>query len=74
MSYFGLWEDQSQGVRCPFVLDDTGECDFGSNYDGDDRIYETDLLDVPLSVGQEVGWRSGDYEAALKVVKVTQLV
>jgi hypothetical protein len=72
--YFGLWEDQAQGARCPFVLDDSGECDFGTGYNGDDRIYETDLLEVPISIGQEVGWRSGDYETQLRVVGVTQLV
>jgi hypothetical protein len=56
------------------VLGDNGECDFGTSYDGDDRIYETDLLEVPISIGQQVGWRSGDYETRLKVVGVTQLV
>jgi hypothetical protein len=72
--YYGIWEDRSQGARCPFVLDDNGECDFGTSYDGDDRIYETDLLEVPISIGQQIGWRSGDYETRMKVVGVTQLV
>jgi hypothetical protein len=74
LSYFGLWEDRAQGARCPFVLDDSGECDFGTSYDGEDRIYETDLLEVPISIGQQVGWKSGDYETQMKVVEVTQLV
>lgn len=74
LSYFGLWVDKEEDSRCPFVAYENGEVDFGTGYGGDDRIYETDLLEVDIMMGQQVGWRSGDYETQLRVVGITQLI
>jgi hypothetical protein len=72
--FFGLWVDKNEESLCPFVAYENGEVDFGTGYSGDDRIYETDLLDVDIVMGQQVGWRSGNYETQLRVVGITQLV
>jgi hypothetical protein len=74
MEYYGIWKDSSEGVICPFVLNENGEADFGTGYSGDDRIYQFDILTTPLGVGQPVGWRSDQYETQMKVVSITQLV
>jgi hypothetical protein len=55
-------------------MDPDGNCDFGTSYNGEDRIYEFDILQVPIGHGAQVGWRSGDYEAQMKIAGITQLV
>lgn len=73
LEYFGLWRDRRADVRCPFVLDPNGSVDFGSGYDGEDRYYETDLGGLELTIGQQVGWRTGDIEQSFRITGITQL-
>jgi hypothetical protein len=68
--YYGVWVDRNDELICPFVMNDSGEVDFGS-YAGDDRYYAFDIPGANLSVGQEIGWRSNEYESTMKVVSVT---
>jgi hypothetical protein len=72
--HFGVWQDRNEGSLCPFILNETGEADFGTGYSGDDRIYEFDILNAPIGVGQQIGWRSDQYETQMKIVSITQLV
>jgi hypothetical protein len=72
--HFGVWLDRSEGSICPFVLNENGEVDFGTGYGGEDRVYQFDILTAPIGIGQQIGWRSDQYETQMKVVSVTQLV
>jgi hypothetical protein len=72
--YFGVWEDLNEGSFCPFVLRENGECDFGTSYSGEDRVYQFDILNAPIDVGLQIGWRSDQYQTQMKVVSVTQMV
>jgi hypothetical protein len=72
--FFGVWQDKNEESRCPFVLDPNGEADFGTGYDGQDRYYETDLGQVPISIGAMVAWRTEGLEQQFTVVGVTQLI
>jgi hypothetical protein len=74
LDYFGLWQDKDADTRCPFVLDPSGNVDFGTGYDGQDRYYETDILNIELAIGQQVGWRTDEFEQVFSVVGMTQLV
>src|SRR4051812_47963026 len=68
LDYFGLWEDKGNDTRCPFIMDPNGSVDFGTGYDGQDRYYETNMLQTELAIGENVGWRSGEYESVFSVV------
>jgi hypothetical protein len=72
--YYGVWRDANEEAICPFVLDAEGNADFGTSYSGEDRVYEFDIFSASIGLGQQVGWRSGDYETAMKITKITQLV
>jgi hypothetical protein len=74
LEYYGVWRDENEEAVCPFVMDENGTCDFGSTYNGEDRIYEFDIFKVPIGQGAQIAWRSGDYEAQMKIVGITQLV
>jgi hypothetical protein len=74
IEHFGVWRDRSEGSNCPFVLNENGEADFGTGYGGEDRIYQFDILTAPIGIGQEIGWRTDQYETQMKVVSITQLV
>ena len=74
IEYFGIWRDLNEGSLCPFVMNENGECDFGTGYNGDDRVYQFDILNVPIEPGAQIGWRSDQYETQMKVVSVTQMV
>ena len=74
IEYFGIWRDRSEGSICPFVLNENGEADFGTGYGGDDRIYQFDILNAPIGLVHQIGWRSDQYETQMKVVSITQLV
>ncbi len=73
LDYYGLWQDKEAETRCPFVMDSNGAVDFGTGYDGQDRYYETNILEIELNIGQEVGWRTDQYETTFRVVGMTQL-
>jgi hypothetical protein len=73
VDYFGLWQDKDTNTLCPFVMDPNGSADFGTGYDGQDRYYETNILQTELAIGEQVGWRSGEYQAVFSVVGMTQL-
>jgi hypothetical protein len=72
--YFGIWRDLNDGSLCPFVMNENGECDFGTGYNGEDRVYQFDVFSAPLGLGNQVGWRSDQYETQMKVVSITQMV
>jgi len=74
IEYFGIWRDENQESSCPFVMSENGEVDFGTGYSGDDRFYEFDIMTAPIAIGNEIGWRSDQYETTMKVVSVVQLV
>jgi hypothetical protein len=74
VEYFGIWRDLNEGSLCPFVMNENGECDFGTSYSGEDRVYQLDILSAPLALGHQVGWRSDQYETQMKVVSITQMV
>jgi hypothetical protein len=74
IEYFGIWRDRSEGSICPFVLNENGDADFGTGYGGDDRIYQFDILNAPIGLVHQIGWRSDQYETQMKVVSITQLV
>src|SRR5262245_9500263 len=65
--YFGVWEDLREGNICPFVLTVNGEADFGTSYNGEDRIYQFEILTAPIGLGNPIGWRSDQYETQMKV-------
>src|SRR5262245_29815033 len=71
---FGVWRDHNNGAICPFTMDVNGSCDFGSSYGGDDRVYQFDILTTPIGHGQQIGWRTQQYETQMKIVSITQLV
>src|SRR4051812_5300619 len=56
LAFFGVWQDRNDDVRCPFVLDPTGDVDFGTGYDGSDRWYRTNVAEIELFIGQQVDW------------------
>ena len=72
--YFGLWQDKTEESLCPFIMGPDGDVDFGTGYSGDDRMYQCSILEVELGIGNEVDWRSQDYETRLRVVDITQLL
>ncbi len=72
--YYGVWRDHNEQSICPFVMSGSGEVDFGTTYSGDDRFYGFDILSAQIGLGQQVGWRSDQYETQLRVVGVTQLI
>lgn len=72
--YYGVWRDQGEGALCPFVMNANGQVDFGTGYSGEDRVYEFDILNAQIGLGQQVGWRSEQYETQMKIVGVTQLI
>ena len=74
IEHYGAWRDRSEGSICPFVLSESGEADFGTGYGGEDRIYQFDILTAPIGLGNQIGWRSDQYETQMKVVSITQLV
>ena len=74
IEYFGIWRDLNEGSLCPFVMNENGECDFGTGYSGEDRVYQFDILSAPIGLGHEIGWRSDQYETQMKVVSITQMV
>ena len=74
VEYFGIWRDLNEGSLCPFVMNENGECDFGTGYSGEDRVYQLDVFSAPLGLGHQVGWRSDQYETQMKVVSITQMV
>ncbi len=55
-------------------MDADGNCDFGTGYSGEDRVYQFGIYQAQLGQGVEIGWRSGDYETAMKVTGITQLI
>ncbi len=74
IEYFGIWRDRNEGSLCPFVLNENGECDFGTGYGGEDRVYQFDILSAPIALGHQIDWRSDQYETQMKVVSITQMV
>jgi hypothetical protein len=74
IEHYGVWRDRTEGSICPFVLNENGEADFGTGYSGEDRIYQFDILNAPIEIGQQIAWRSDQYETQMKVLSVTQLV
>jgi len=74
IEYFGIWRDRNEGSLCPFVLNENGECDFGSGYGGEDRVYQFDILSAPIGLGHQIDWRNEQYETQMKVVSITQMV
>jgi len=72
--YYGVWRDANEGAICPFIMDADGNCDFGTGYSGEDRVYAFDILQAPIGHGAQIGWRSGEYETQMKIVGITQLV
>jgi hypothetical protein len=72
--YFGIWRDLNEGSLCPFVMNEKGECDFGTGYSGEDRVYQFDILSAPIGVDHEIGWRNDQYETQMKVASITQMV
>jgi hypothetical protein len=74
MEYFGVWVDENQEASCPFVMNENGDVDFGTGYSGEDRVYQFDILNAPVGLGNEIAWRSDQYETTMKVVSVKQLV
>jgi hypothetical protein len=72
--YYGVWRDKNEQSICPFVMNENGEVDFGTGYAGDDRFYEFGVLDAQVGLGQQVSWRSEQYETQMKVIGVTQLI
>jgi len=74
IEYFGIWRDRNDGSLCPFMLNENSECDFGTGYGGEDRVYQFDILSAPIALGHQIGWRNDQYETQMKVVSVTQMV
>ncbi|HZO44469.1 MAG TPA: hypothetical protein VFB68_01175 [Xanthobacteraceae bacterium] len=74
ITYFGVWEDLNEGSMCPFVMNESGQCDFGTGYSGEDRVYQFDVLTAPVGQDFQIGWRSDQYETQMKVVSITQMV
>jgi hypothetical protein len=74
IEHFGVWRDLAEGAICPFVLTESGDADFGTGYGGEDRIYQFDILTAPIALGNQIGWRTEQYETQMKVVSITQLV
>jgi hypothetical protein len=64
---------QQDDALCPFLLAANGEVDFGTGYEGQDRYYETNILQTELMIGQQVDWRSSEYETIFSIVGITQL-
>ena len=74
IEHFGVWRDHAEGTICPFMLNENGEADFGTGYGGEDRIYQFDILTALIGLGNQIGWRTEQYETQMKVVSITQLV
>ncbi len=74
IQHYGVWLDRSEGSICPFVLNENGEVDFGTGYSGEDRIYQFDILNAPIGLGNQIAWRSDQYETQMKIMSITQLV
>jgi hypothetical protein len=72
--YFGVWQDKTEESRCPFVMGPEGDVDFGTGYSGEDRMYQSNILEVELAMGAEVEWRTESYQTKLRVVDITQLM
>jgi hypothetical protein len=72
--YYGVWRDANERAICPFVLNDDGTVDFGTSYNGEDRVYEFGIFEGPVGLGHEIGWRSGEYETRMKITGISQLV
>jgi hypothetical protein len=55
-------------------MNENGECDFGTGYSGEDRVYQFDILNAPIGLGQDISWRNDQYETQMKVASITQMV
>ena len=72
--YYGVWRDKDSQNICPFVMNENGEIDFGTTYNGEDRFYVFDILGAQIGLGQQVAWHGDQYETTMKVVGFTQLI
>ena len=72
--YFGVWQDKNEESLCPLVMGPNGEVDFGTSYNGSDRMYECNVLEVELAMGAEVEWSTESYQTKLRVVDIQQLM
>ncbi len=71
--YFGVWFDNSENTRCPFVLNRDGQLDYGAGYEDEDQFYGTNLLEAAFSEGATVTCRFEDEDIAYKIAKITPL-
>lgn len=74
IEYFGLWQDKKEREKAPFTLRDSGEVDFGSAYDGDDRFYNFNIFSREVKVGELFTAEHKNEETVFKVVKIAALI
>jgi hypothetical protein len=73
MEYFGVWFDNSEGSRCPFILNRDGQLDYGEGYAEEDQFYGTNLLTSSLTEGAAATVTYEDEVIGYKITKITPL-
>lgn len=71
--FFGMWFDNSEGSRCPFILNRDGQLDYGEGYADEDQFYGTNLLTSAFSEGGSVTVTYEDEVIGYKITKITPL-
>lgn len=73
VEYFGVWFDNVDNTRCPFVLNRDGQLDYGAGYEGEDQFYGTNLLEAAFSEGATVTCKFEGEDISYKIAKITPL-
>ena len=71
--YFGVWFNNSEGTRCPFVLNRDGQLDYGAGYEDADQFYGTTLLTASYAEGAGITVTFEDEAIGYKIVKIAPL-
>jgi hypothetical protein len=71
--YFGVWFDNTEGTRCPFILNRDGQLDYGAGYEDEDQFYGTELLGLNYAEGAGVTVTFEDETIGYKIAKITPL-
>ena len=71
--YFGVWYDKTEGTQCPFILNGSGQLDYGPGYEDEDQYYETNLLTSSLTPGSPVTVTFEDEVIGYKIASITPL-
>jgi hypothetical protein len=71
--YFGVWYDNTEGTKCPFILKTDGQLDYGPGYEDEDQYYDTTLLDTNFAPGSSVTVTFEDEVIGYKIASITPL-